>query len=149
MKTVVMDGRGRWMIGADLGLSESYLFVGGQAATVTDEDAAILLDARKTGTHVFVLADAPEAEPVLAEAEARAQMGGWSSPGKCCEDEGGDVVVDTVEDDAVTVVEAASDPVVGTGDAPSRENDTALAEWGGVRVQMPPRNRPGGPAGRK
>lgn len=149
MKTVVMDGRGRWMIGADLGLSQSYLFVGGQVAEVSDEDAAILLDARKTGDHVFVLADAPEAAPVLAEAEARAGMGGWSSPGKCCEDEGGDVVVDTVEDDAVTVAVAEGDPVVGTGEAPPKENDTALAGWGGVRVQMPPRNRPGGPAGRK
>ena len=72
MKAIVMEGRRRWIIGAGIGLSKDYVFVGGQAVEVPDEDAAILLDATKTDSHAFVLADDPAAAAVLADAEARA-----------------------------------------------------------------------------
>lgn len=145
MKTLVMEGRRRWMIGGEIGLSRSFTFIGGEIVAVSDEDAAILLDPGKTGDHVFVATDTDEAAAVLAEAESRAALGAWKSPGKCCDDPAAEVdVVAVVEDDAVTVVETA-----GAGEATSAVTDEDAAAWGGVRVRIPPRNRPGGPAGRR
>lgn len=101
-----MQGRRRWMIGGEIGLSRSFTFIGGEIVAVSDEDAAILLDPGKTGDHVFVATDTDEAAAVLAEAESRAALGGWKSPGKCCDDpKAEDDVVAVVEDDAVTLVE--------------------------------------------
>lgn len=114
MKTLVMQGRRRWMIGADIGLSRAYLFIGGDIVAVPDEDAAILLDPKKTGDHVFLEAHTDEAAAVLAEAEARAveKAKGWKSPGKCCDD---DVVGEVDEGETIpgVAVETAADPGVG------------------------------------
>lgn len=128
MKTLVMQGRRRWMIGADIGLSRSYLFVGGDIVAVPDEDAAILLDARKTGDHVFLLATSDEAAAVLAEAEARATetAKGWKSPGKCCDDD----VVGEVEEGEV--VEVVTNPDSGT--APTTFTNAAGIPTGGATV---------------
>lgn len=115
MKTLVMQGRRRWMIGGEIGLSRSFTFVGGEIVAVSDEDAAILLDPKKTGDHVFLATDSDEAAAVLAEAESRAALGGWKSPGKCCDDdvvgeveEGETVEADSVDVAGETVVEAAA-----------------------------------------
>lgn len=115
MKTLVMQGRRRWMIGADIGLSRAYLFIGGDIIAVSDEDAAILLDPKKTGDHVFHETHTDEAASVLAEAEARAAetAKGWKSPGKCCDDD----VVGEVDEGGTppgVTVEMAPDPGVGT-----------------------------------
>lgn len=86
MKTVVMAGRRRWMIGAAIGLSRDYLFVGGVPVTVPDEDAAVLLGL--TDTHVFALADEPVGVAEVAAGEARAEAAAaWQAPGKCCDDD--------------------------------------------------------------
>lgn len=86
MKTVVMAGRRRWMIGAAIGLSRDYLFVGGVPVTVPDEDAAVLLGL--TDTHVFALADEPVGAAEVAAGEARAEAAAaWQAPGKCCDDD--------------------------------------------------------------
>lgn len=132
MKTLVMQGRRRWMIGADIGLSRAYLFIGGDIIAVPDEDALVLLDPKKTGDHVFLETHTDAAAAVLAEAEARATetAKGWKSPGKCCDD---DVVGEVEEGETAEVV---TNPDSGTAPAPVTDEDAA--EWGGVRVRIPP-----------
>lgn len=115
MKTVVMAGRRRWMIGAAIGLSRDYLFVGGVPMTVPDEDAAVLL--ALTDGHVFALADDPAGAAEVAAGEARAQAAeAWRAPGKCCDDddegEGGETGADEPLDAVAPAVTSAS-TVVG------------------------------------
>lgn len=149
MKTVVMAGRRRWIIGGAIGLSRDYAFKGGTPEEVTDEDAAILL--ALTDGHEFALAQDPAAAAILAEGEARAQAAAtWQAPGKCCDD---DVVAEVDEGEAAPEVDATSTagaPDVGTNTTAGSASLIAPRETrtagGGT---FPSRDRSGGPAGRK
>lgn len=133
MKTLVMQGRRRWMIGADIGLSRDYLFIGGDIVAVPDEDAAILLDRTKTGDHVFLPTETPEAAAVLAEAEARAAetAKGWKSPGKCCDD---DVVGEVDEGETIPSVTVEVDVEPGAGTKVGGFIDAGGIPTGGTQV---------------